>query len=303
MYSVNRSEAKNGSSQVRRSATAGRSLATSTNSAIADSLASAALVTRMAKPSASCLRMIPFAGGVVRQVVQVLQVVAVRAPGRARRPRPGARRGARSGRVVQVAPLQLHPGQLERRAQLDAQHRGAARLLVRPGEQADGVLDAARPARSAGRASPARRPPPTGRQAARAASRACCARDRAGPSSFIDSSARAWVARARARSQRGGSSRQRVDRRLGRGDARRRPRRCRAGSTRAARWPGRTAPGRPGRRRRGSRSAGAAGARRAAISPLVGGAERGPERELAAAHPASASPGRATRSQSDSAWS
>ena len=53
MYSANPSLPKNGSSQVRRSATAGPSLATSTNSAMADSLASGALVTRVAKPSAS----------------------------------------------------------------------------------------------------------------------------------------------------------------------------------------------------------------------------------------------------------
>ena len=54
MYSANRSAAKNGSSQARRSRHAGRPLATSMNSAIADSRASATLVTRTAKPSAIC---------------------------------------------------------------------------------------------------------------------------------------------------------------------------------------------------------------------------------------------------------
>ena len=53
MYSVNRSLTKNGCSQVRRSATAGASRATSMNSAMADSLASGSLVTRVTKPSAS----------------------------------------------------------------------------------------------------------------------------------------------------------------------------------------------------------------------------------------------------------
>ena len=53
MYSVNRSLTKNGCSQVRRSATAGASRATSMNSAMADSLASGAVVTRVMKPSAS----------------------------------------------------------------------------------------------------------------------------------------------------------------------------------------------------------------------------------------------------------
>ncbi len=53
MYSVKWSVMKNGCSQVRRSATAGWSRATSRNRAIADSLASAALVTRVTNPSVS----------------------------------------------------------------------------------------------------------------------------------------------------------------------------------------------------------------------------------------------------------
>ena len=52
MYSVNRSRAMNGSSHARRWSTASLPWATAMNRAMADSRASASLVTRSAKPSA-----------------------------------------------------------------------------------------------------------------------------------------------------------------------------------------------------------------------------------------------------------
>ncbi len=81
--------------------------------------------------------MIPVAVRVVRQVVQIRQVKAVRCQAEACRGgqlHADMRGGARGD---QIAPFQLHPCELERGPQLDAEHAGRSRLMVRLGEPAD----------------------------------------------------------------------------------------------------------------------------------------------------------------------
>ena len=74
---------------------------------MADSRASATVVTRIAEAVRQLLRVIPAAVGVVRQVVQVLQVQAVR--GQAEPGRLGAQHALVRGRagLGQVPALQL----------------------------------------------------------------------------------------------------------------------------------------------------------------------------------------------------
>ena len=115
------------------------------NRAIADSLASAGLVTRTANPSAICLGVIPGAIGEVREVVQVLQVDAVLGEAEAGAVRALCALVRELRRARQVALLQLEPGELVGGAQLDAEYLRLGRLPVRRGEHRDRVGDLPRP--------------------------------------------------------------------------------------------------------------------------------------------------------------
>ena len=95
------------------------------------------------EPVRELRRVIPLAFGVVRQIVDVLEIQAVGGQAeplllRPRHPLVGGR-----GRTRQVAALQPRPGELVRGPQLDAEHLRVPGLVVRRGEQADRLVDLA----------------------------------------------------------------------------------------------------------------------------------------------------------------
>jgi hypothetical protein len=134
---------QNGSIQARRSATAGLPRATSMNRAIEDRYASGDAGDPDRETVGDLLGVIPLAVGEVALEVQVLHVQAERShvePGLVGPLGSLVRHGRADG---QVAKLQVGPRQVVGGPQLHAEDLGLAGLLVRLGQQLDGLVVAA----------------------------------------------------------------------------------------------------------------------------------------------------------------